>query len=189
MTCNLRHPMGLRHPVVLSIRIRIHTILYDVLHQCPRPCICIVCWYVASGKLSNRCCSVLQCAAVCCSALQCVAVRCSALQCVAVRCFVLQYVAVCCSVLQCVAVCCSVLQCVVADAIYMSFDFIVPCFSSCGHSAISTLTHVHMYVCIHILTRTATHCNALQHTLHVEEYLPDPLTLCVCSLCICCNTL
>jgi len=45
-TCNVRHPMGLRHPVSVC----------GVLQ-----CVAV-------------CCSVLQCVAVCCSVLQCVAV-------------------------------------------------------------------------------------------------------------------
>jgi len=52
MTCNLRHPMGLRHPVLCIL----HLICTFVL-QCVAVCVAV-------------CCSVLQCVAVCCSVLQ-----------------------------------------------------------------------------------------------------------------------
>jgi len=97
MTCNLRHGIGLRHPVLASLFefVTISIVLFardvffwhrfDELRD-----IWMTRWIWHSlMTLCVRCsqiCSVLQCVAVCCSVLQCVAVCCSVLQCVAVCC-------------------------------------------------------------------------------------------------------
>ena len=119
MTCNLRHPTSLDHPVARWAKI---WLLKPVGIECR----------MSSAK--EQCCSVLQCGAMCCSVLQCVAVCCSVLQCVAVCCSVLQCVAECLVerkmsyakrvMLLCVAVCCSMLQSVAECSIQRKMSYI-----------------------------------------------------------------
>jgi len=103
MTYNLRHPLGLCHPVspsnnhfaVVSCFFSQRGKTSHVKHEnarCQTPCTRRICVVV--------CCSAMHCVAVCCSEVHiglapppprmCVAVHCSALQCVAVCCSVLQ---------------------------------------------------------------------------------------------------
>ena len=97
MTCNLRHHVGLRHPVWCVSR--------KILTSC------------SLLQRDAGFCSVLQCATVCCSVLQCTVVCRSDLQHVVVCHGVLHYAAVCRSVVQCTVVCRSVLQ---RGAVYCS---------------------------------------------------------------------
>ena len=132
MTCNLTHPVGLRHPVwfhkgvVGSLDERVFALVSLLISG--MICVCLKCcrvWQrVAVRRLRNFFRSdsdapptllllAPNCGAARCSALQRVAARCSALQRVAARCSVLQRVAVHHLhdfLEQCVAVCCSVLQ-------------------------------------------------------------------------------
>ena len=69
MTCNLRQPMDLRHPVLWLINLFVPQLLLLLYQMC---CNLLKCVAVRALQCVGACCSVLQRAVVCCSVLQCV---------------------------------------------------------------------------------------------------------------------
>jgi len=174
-TCNLRHPIHLRHPVLSSTTVSISlSFSFSVLHTqvakegrlLPRHLsqdTQTLTSKSSDAKFNHNLNQELSFLTQNLAALDedapldpardnrqvcvCVAVCCSVLQCAAVCCSVLQCVVVCCIVLQCAAVCCSVLQCAAV------------CCSVLQCVAVCCMTSA---VCCSVLQCAAVCCSVLQ---------------------------
>jgi len=79
MTCNLRHPMGLGHPVSSYTPDFGEILLPDKGEEAGLLKSQLDLLQGKHQVRANGCCKMKQCVAVCCSVLQCVAVCCSVL--------------------------------------------------------------------------------------------------------------
>jgi len=161
MTCNLRHPMSLRHPVYIFMTRRacvcdpyvyvrmnlqicnwrhMYVYVYIYINRCAWP------WLPTPPGIPAV---VLQCVAVCCSVLQCGSAwvnRCGWRACL----WLPSPEGIPSVVLQCVAVWCSVLQCV---AVWVN---------GCGRRACYQLLQVRLLVCCSVLQSGAVLCSLVQ---------------------------
>jgi len=183
MTCNLRHPMGLRHPVLYVLHMNIACSTHDSTH-------------ILSLQRTATHCNALQRTATHCNALQRSATLCNALQRTATHCNALQRTATHYNALQRTATSHSLSMSSACILSILHMNIVYPTHTkthiihthlsrflsfSLLHTHTHTHTHTHNHTHIHPHTHTHIHTHTQVLELPMKDVEAYDLSKCTCA--------